>query len=227
MHVRRSAFLQGRSCSGASLASLSTGMNRGVDEGFIGLVLNSTFGLQASMSQCRKTRPTQSSRSSRNSRSSRLCLGGARSKSLCPWLGSCVGCQALFHVQAHLCRPCGEQFMPPRMARQPENTGPRQSSSNEGWNTQCMAWGSPGKLQLVQDAVCLCGQRRDTAVVHRGRCFSFWCGSHSLLVRVCSSLVLGIGAREVGLGEIPRIGERLCFPIRMRVGGSFFSVCVL
>ena len=120
---------------------------------------------RASMSLCHKTRPTQSSRSSR---SSRLRLGCTRSKRLCPWLGSWVGCQALYHVSDHLCRTCEEQFMPLRMARQPENMGPRHSSSSDGWNTQRIG---SGKRQPVQDAVCPCGQGRDTAVVHRGRCF--------------------------------------------------------
>ena len=34
-----------------------------------------------------------------------------------------------------------EHVMPLRMARQPENTGPRHLSSNDGWNTQCIGLG--------------------------------------------------------------------------------------
>ena len=176
-----------------------------MDKGLIGLVLSSTFGLKASVSLCHKTRPTQSSRSSR---SSRLRLGCTRSKSLYPWLGSWVGCQGLFHVPDHLCRTCKELFMPLQMAKQPENTGPRHSSSNDRWHTT-VHW-----LRALLGN----GQGSDTAVVHRGRCFSFWYGSHSLLIRVGPSGVLGFRAREVGLGKILR---RPCVPIRMGVADSF------
>ena len=74
--------------------------------------------------------------------------------------------------------------------------------------------------------VCPYGQGRDTAVVHRGRCFSFWYGSHSLLIRVGSSGVLGFGTREVGLGEILRAEGRPCVPTRLGVAGSCLSVLV-
>ena len=69
---------------------------------------------------------------------------------------------------------------------------------------------SGSKLQLVQDGVCLCGQGRDTAVVHRGRCHSPFgmeatLYSSELARSKNSSGVFGIGAREVGLGEVLRI----------------------
>ena len=63
-----------------------------------------------------------------------------------------------------------------------------------GGTRSALALGSPAKRQPVQDAVCPCGHGRDIAVVHRRQCFSFWNGSHSLLIRVGSSGVLGIVA---------------------------------
>ena len=54
------------------------------------------------------------------------------------WLGSGVGMPSV----VPRARPCVSHlwgaFRPPRMARQPRNTGPRHSSSNDGWNTQCI-----------------------------------------------------------------------------------------
>ena len=115
------------------------------------------------MSLSHKTRPTQSSRSLR---SSRLRLGCTRSKSLFPWLGSWVGCQALFHVPNHLCRTCGSNSCHSEWRGSQRTQAQGTHLQTTGGIRSAPAQGSPGKRQPVQDPVCSCGQGSDTAMVH-------------------------------------------------------------
>ena len=221
--VRGRAFLQGRSCSGASLASLSAGQKprRGQRLDWIGFEPDlPRSALQASMSLCHKTRPTQSSRSLR---SSRRRLGCTRSKSLCPIRGwdhgldvkRCSTCPTICValVGAIHATPNGEQ---------PENTGPRHSSSNDGWNTQCI-----GIRALLGNA-----SRFKTQFALAARAVT------SLWSIVADASLFGMGAilysselvpqayglRSSGSGtwrDSAHVEGRPCVPIRMGVAGSF------